>query len=321
MQGIGKGDTIEVRYKQKDGGNQRMKKEWDLSSQKLGILLQNFADMIWEYDIQTHALFPEPEAALRCGLPDRITNGAQGLVDTGLLHPDYLPALSHLFHSLEVQDCTLTAELLARLGTCRDYHWYRAVFTSFADCVSGQMQAVGFFQDIDYEVHQRLKLQHLANMDSHTGIYNAAAGRQLIQNNLMQQSSSTRNAMFVFDIDNFKVINDTYGHCQGDEILHHFATILRCVCRKTDTVYRIGGDEFGLFAYNTDDENLVQRICSEILRRTRELSENCIPVSVSIGAAVNKEYAPSYFDYYRAADKAMYQAKENGKGNFVTCCF
>ena len=80
--------------------------------------------------------------------------------------------------------------------------------------------------------------------------------------------------------------------------------------------YRIGGDEFGLFAYNTDDEKLVRRICTEILCRTNELSEDCIPVSVSIGVAVNKEYAPSYFDYYRAADKAMYLAKENGKGNY-----
>lgn len=165
-------------------------------------------------------------------------------------------------------------------------------------------------------MQQRLKLQHLANMDCHTGVYNAAAGRQLIQNKLMQQSPSTHNAMFVFDIDNFKLINDTYGHYRGDEILHHFADILRCVCRKTDTVFRIGGDEFGLFAYNTDDEKLVQRICTEILCRTNELSEDCIPVSVSIGVAVNKEYAPSYFDYYRAADKAMYLAKENGKGNY-----
>ena len=293
-----------------------MKEKWDLNSQKLGILLRNFADMIWEYDTETHRLFAEPECSKRCGLPEIVADGARGLVDAGVLHPDYLPSLSHLLHSLEIQDCTLTAELLARSGISRDYNWYRVVFTSFVDSESGRLQAIGFFQDIDYEVQQRLKLQHLANMDCHTGVYNAAAGRQLIQNKLMQQSPSTHNAMFVFDIDNFKLINDTYGHYRGDEILHHFADILRCVCRKTDTVFRIGGDEFGLFAYNTDDEKLVQRICTEILCRTNELSEDCIPVSVSIGVAVNKEYAPSYFDYYRAADKAMYLAKENGKGNY-----
>ena len=152
-----------------------MKEKWDLNSQKLGILLRNFADMIWEYDTETHRLFAEPECAKRCGLPEIVADGARGLVDAGVLHPDYLPSLSHLFHSLEIQDCTLTAELLARSGISHDYNWYRVVFTSFVDSESGRLQAIGFFQDIDYEVQQRLKLQHLANMDCHTGIYNAAA--------------------------------------------------------------------------------------------------------------------------------------------------
>lgn len=86
-----------------------MKEKWDLNSQKLGILLRNFADMIWEYDTETHRLFAEPECSKRCGLPEIVADGARGLVDAGVLHPDYLPSLSHLFHSLEIQDCTLTA--------------------------------------------------------------------------------------------------------------------------------------------------------------------------------------------------------------------
>ena len=301
----------------KKGGGYR---EWTKNPQKLEILLQNFADIIWEYDTQAKDLYPETECAQRFGLPPVIHNGAQGLVQSGILHPDYLPSLSHVFRSLESQECTLSAELLSRLGACRDYRWYRAVFTSYLDD-AGNMQAVGFFQDIDSEVQHRLKLQHLANMDGHTGVYNAAAGRQLIQSRLMQQSPCTHNAMFVFDVDNFKSINDTYGHCQGDEVLFRFASILRNVCRRTDTVFRIGGDEFGLFAYQTCDEGLVERVCKEVLLRTRELNGSCVPVSVSIGAAINKEYAPSYFDYYRVADKAMYQAKKNGKGSYVKTIF
>ena len=156
-----------------------MSREWTKNPQKLEILLQNFADIIWEYDTQAKDLYPETECAQRFGLPPVIHNGAQGLVQSGILHPDYLPSLSHVFRSLESQECTLSAELLSRLGACRDYRWYRAVFTSYLDD-AGNMQAVGFFQDIDSEVQHRLKLQHLANMDGHTGVYNAAAGRQLI---------------------------------------------------------------------------------------------------------------------------------------------
>ena len=62
-----------------------MKEKWDLNSQKLGILLRNFADMIWEYDTETHRLFAEPECSKRCGLPEIVADGARGLVDAGVL--------------------------------------------------------------------------------------------------------------------------------------------------------------------------------------------------------------------------------------------
>ena len=107
-----------------------MSREWTKNPQKLEILLQNFADIIWEYDTQAKDLYPETECAQRFGLPPVIHNGAQGLIQSGILHPDYLPSLSHVFRSLESQECTLSAELLSRLGACRDYRWYRAVFPS-----------------------------------------------------------------------------------------------------------------------------------------------------------------------------------------------
>ncbi|MFR9232175.1 MAG: hypothetical protein ACLVLH_03875 [Eisenbergiella massiliensis] len=114
-----------------------MSREWTKNPQKLEILLQNFADIIWEYDTQAKDLYPETECAQRFGLPPVIHNGAQGLVQSGILHPDYLPSLSHVFRSLESQECTLSAELLSGLapvgitggtgrflpliGRCREY--------------------------------------------------------------------------------------------------------------------------------------------------------------------------------------------------------
>ena len=73
-----------------------MSREWTKNPQKLEILLQNFADIIWEYDTQAKDLYPETECAQRFGLPPVIHNGAQGLVQSGILHPDYLPSLSHV---------------------------------------------------------------------------------------------------------------------------------------------------------------------------------------------------------------------------------
>ena len=83
-----------ARNNKKGGGYRQMSREWTKNPQKLEILLQNFADIIWEYDTQAKDLYPETECAQRFGLPPVIHNGAQGLVQSGILHPDYLPSFS-----------------------------------------------------------------------------------------------------------------------------------------------------------------------------------------------------------------------------------
>ncbi len=124
-------------------------------------------------------------------------------------------------------------------------------------------------------------------------------------------------SMFLLDIDNFKQLNDTYGHQTGDQVLILLASIMRSCSRERDVAARIGGDEFVLFLPGCVREEILKeradRICSEFRRAGS--SYDRVELSVSIGIAVSD--GTSGFDQlFKMADDQLYQAKKSGKGKF-----
>ena len=199
----------------KGGGYRQMSREWTKTHRSWKSFLQNFADIIWEYDTRAKDLYPETECAQRFGLPPVIHNGA-GACSVGYpCIPDYLPSLSHVFRSLESRNAHCRRSFSPGLAPVRITSGTGRFYLLFGRC--REYAGSGFFQDIDSEVQHRLKLQH-QQIWTATGVYNAAAGGQLHTEPAdAARAPCTHNAMFVFDVDNFKSINDTYGHCQGDE--------------------------------------------------------------------------------------------------------
>jgi diguanylate cyclase (GGDEF)-like protein len=125
--------------------------------------------------------------------------------------------------------------------------------------------------------------------------------------------------LLVMDIDNFKRINDSYGHIAGDNTLRIFAKILKRHSRETDIVGRIGGDEFVVFFVDVVDREIITQRARELLDNLeRQLTEigygqNC---SASIGIAVYPFDGKEYNTLYNNADKSLYYVKRNGKNNF-----
>ena len=125
----------------------------------------------------------------------------------------------------------------------------------------------------------------------------------------------------VVDIDNFKRINDSYGHSLGDEAIRKVAEICKLKVRKTDSIGRLGGDEFGIILKHTDDispvafaERLVDAVSNTLLHE--ELSDTRI--SVSIGLSYFAESDTGMEDIYHRADLALYDAKRRGKNRVST---
>ena len=119
-------------------------------------------------------------------------------------------------------------------------------------------------------------------------------------------------ACFFLDIDDFKGVNDTYGHQRGDEVLTGVASCLRKSLREKDVVSRYGGDEFTCLIYGTKDRKKIEEIAGRVLRSVT--AEN--HVNISIGITLIKD-GDSYGQVIERADSALYEAKIRGKNQYV----
>ncbi len=155
-------------------------------------------------------------------------------------------------------------------------------------------------------------------VDSLTGFFNkaGAAGR------LTELCGNETGTFLILDIDNFKLVNDLYGHEMGDRVLEAFASIFRRDTRDEDTVCRIGGDEFAAFLINSPDmespASLIDRLNDQFEAKCRQLMGESfnLPIGISAGAVFVPEQGRDYQLLSKLADKALYKAKQNGKH----CC-
>ena len=157
-----------------------------------------------------------------------------------------------------------------------------------------------------------------SSTDLLTGLLNKISFETEVKEFLSHRRSDTECALFIFDFDNFKHINDNYGHQTGDEVIKFFGYVLHRSFRNNDIVGRIGGDEFMVLLTNTVDKSFFKDRCSDILHELRvaEVGQ-AKSFSASIGIALDTEGDATFDDLYSTADRALYQAKENGKACFV----
>jgi len=155
-----------------------------------------------------------------------------------------------------------------------------------------------------------------AQKDPLTGINNRAA----MDSSLAREIEMARRhrmplSLIVMDLDKFKSINDGYGHATGDEIIKTFTKVVNGIIRKTDMLFRYGGEEFVVIMSNTGRDGsllLAERIRRGIEKLEVLLPQARIPVTVSLGVASlnGKEDAKALFN---RADQALYQAKAEGR--------
>jgi diguanylate cyclase (GGDEF)-like protein len=172
-------------------------------------------------------------------------------------------------------------------------------------------------------------IEDLAYMDQLTGLANRWSFENWAEAKLQNTKGDKRSitALVFLDIDDFKSINDTYGHDVGDRVLQHFARRLknnvRSKDRKTDkhdySIARFAGDEFVLLLYDVnsreDLENILKRIC-HLFEDTYESSERINKLTISVGVSLFPQDADTLPELTRCADKAMYAAKHGGKNQY-----
>ncbi|GGB92698.1 hypothetical protein GCM10011352_18450 [Marinobacterium zhoushanense] len=178
----------------------------------------------------------------------------------------------------------------------------------------GVKRSAILFSDISNLKMAERKLEQLALYDALTGLPNRSQFYQRLDKQLAHSPNHT--AILFIDIDNFKVINDTHGHSQGDALLRQVADRLRTCVQAKDTVARLGGDEFTVILAEVGDRAQAERIAKRILHVLHEPYEldstHCFS-SASIGIALGVESGKNSETLLNNADLAMYEAKMNGR--------
>jgi len=151
-----------------------------------------------------------------------------------------------------------------------------------------------------------------ATHDLLTGLYNREAFEKSIESWI---TSNKKFTLVFLDLDNFKCVNDNFGHDKGDEILIQTAKIMRENLKGMDLIGRIGGDEF-VMAIKDCDKNCANHILNIIEDEIKDTFKY-FKVSASIGGVVFPDEAKNYKSLLKKADKKMYKIKETGKGRVL----
>lgn len=221
----------------------------------------------------------------------------------------------------------LTAWLLLSLSTAFLLPWelnrqefFETYFESTLVPYPAVMTGITLFLISSYMLDSHKKLENLATYDSMTKLLNRRSVTEQIATHLKRMKRHGGSASFVIaDIDKFKLVNDNYGHNVGDEAIVHFAQIIKKSLRDIDLAARYGGEEFLLFLPETTAENakiVAERIRAELKANPLQSSKGELPFTASFGIqqAETKETIQANIE---KADKALYQAKENGRDRVV----
>ncbi len=196
------------------------------------------------------------------------------------------------------------------------------ITSSVAYVVSISILPLAFLWMINSRVEADLVQQNMR--DPLTHVLNRRGLRQALDREMSRHTEpETTLTLAMLDLDHFKQLNDTYGHASGDAVLIGLAELLRELLRETDTLARIGGEEFVLLLPHTGEAEamvLLERLRHEMESYTEADENGVIHVTASFGATcMNGDSFSSASDLLRQADLALYRAKQQGRNR--VCCF
>lgn len=298
----------------------RMEAKLRKSEERYSLAVRAANDGIWDWDLINGVVYYSPRWKTLLGLPDELEIvSPQDWLDR--VHPDDIENLN-LAISSHLEGITPTVQCEYRMiHQDGAYRWMLCRGLALFDLQNKPYRLAGSQTDITAQKEIQEQLTHRALHDELTGLPNRALfidRLNVVYENIRRQETSTAAVLFL-DIDHFKVVNDSMGHVNGDELLITFAHRVKQTLRSCDTVARFGGDEFAILVDHINLKEEVTQIADRIrieLQKPFSINNVEIFTSASIGIAYLSSHDQSVDDLMRDVDVAMYHAKFNGRARY-----
>jgi len=196
--------------------------------------------------------------------------------------------------------------------------WIHCVLSKVVDS-SGNIRIEGVMFDVSMRVISEQAVKYEAEHDSLTGLLRRQAAKDKFDYYL-QANDKPAISLFLLDLDKFKLVNDTYGHDAGDQVLITVAERIRACVRASDIVSRLGGDEFLIIIFNNQSPDTKFSIANKIIQSMQHPivigQDLLVNIGVSIGIATTPQNEENFDILVKSADEAMYEVKRQGKNGY-----
>ncbi|MGO0882849.1 sensor domain-containing diguanylate cyclase [Clostridioides difficile] len=293
--------------------------ELKLERERYRIALQNITDIMFEYDIENDNFikYQRVEIDRKIELENFETKNYSNILKDGKsIHLDDIGKL------LEVLRGNLreTIEIRQLESLTEDkWRWIRVQCSVIYDGDHNPIKTIGVLKDITEDKSKLEKLIDQTQRDPLTQLYNQKASENFIDVYLCNTEQKNSEALMVIDIDDFKTVNDTLGHLEGNEVLVAVSKILMQNAGNADIVARIGGDEFMIFMKSLTKDFVIKSINDILTDASKIKVKDNHQITLSIGIAFATDSSESYKNLFSKADEALYLAKASGKNCYRIC--
>lgn len=286
-------------------------------------IVENISDdILFSYDVVSDVFECSAKILRGLGTRTRIEDAIENFTYGDMIDhrdvPAFVEALSNGLSGKKTN--VFDARIINNRG---DGVWYRIKFAVIYDEEGSPLKFIGTMTDIDKEKKEKSRLISQAHTDQLTGFLNKISASMKISESIKEYPEE-KGALLLLDIDDFKKLNDTYGHKEGDNFLRKFTSKLSLRFGANDILGRIGGEEFVIFiSGEKDDDELIEKaeetaqIILKLCHGVRIDSDAEKEFSCSVGIARYPFDGESYSALYEKADSAMYSVKKNGKNNYA----
>ncbi len=285
-----------------------------ISLEQLGVLMEQSSDVMFHWILGQDRVEFSPNWNRLFGYPQKIVGFGSWLGEQRNGDVQLVEQVKQWMKEYAEGKSSGEHEISLRLPS-GEKHWYQLRVNMQLDQEGRPLEGVGILRDVTKQQQEIVRLQSRLLLDPLTGIMNKKALEDYMRAQLTMTDWEGMTLLMV-DLDDFKGINDTYGHPCGDHVLKETAWCMREIFRESDGVGRLGGDEFGAALPRLRDRHMAEEKARTLIQHVRDIQWEGKPLQVSCsigGIVLNGHQAADFDTAYQAVDEALYQAKANGK--------